>query len=156
MPIDGLTDGKTDRRIRVTRCVPSAGAYKYPSRNNVDLYKLYLVKSSFVVFGGKKMAQLYHPDRRQSQDWLFVWLVDIYYNVHNKCTLHTFSIFNIVLMYSLVVVTHLLAHGNNIPRVKSPSKGPPRRPYIVIVAWKYKQFHNKCSKNPFQLQCCVM
>lgn len=61
-------DRRTDRRIRVTRCVPSAGAYKYPSRNNVDLYKLYLVKSSFVVFGGKKMAQLYHPDRPQSQD----------------------------------------------------------------------------------------
>jgi hypothetical protein len=26
------------------------------------------------------------------------------------------------------ILTHLLAHGNNIPRVNSPSSGPPNSP----------------------------
>ena len=32
------------------------------------------------------------------------------------------------------ILTHLLAHGNNIPRVNSPSSGPPNSPEMEIVA----------------------
>lgn len=37
--------------------------------------------------------------------------------------------------------THLLAHGNIIPKINNPSRGPPIIPNNERAAWKVKQKH---------------